>query len=137
VRRFSVRLEDDGLLRQPVEEGALAHAHPDVDGAMAAPFGGTIDLFRRLGGRHGRRARADFDRHFQRIAVGHPARGGQQHGLRRFAQLGLWNKNPAGIALIEIAQPRQPVPQVEGDTAFAGGALQARQGGRQGIKLIE
>ena len=38
---------------------------------------------------------------------------------------GLREQNPAGIALIEVAQPRPAVPQVEGDTAFAGGALQA------------
>ena len=47
------------------------------------------------------------------------------HGLRRFAGLRLREQNPAGIALIEVAQPRPTVPQVEGDTAFAGGALQA------------
>src|SRR3984957_341320 len=118
-------LEDDGLLRQPVEGGVLAHAHGDVDGAMAAAPGGAVDLLGRLGGRDGGRLWANFDRHFQRIAVGPPARGGQQDGLRRFAQLGRREQNPAGIALIEIAQPRLAVPQVEGDTAFAGGALQA------------
>ena len=112
--------------------------HGDVDGAMAAARGGAIDLLGRLGGRDGGRTGADLDGHVERIAVGHAARGGQQDGLRRFAQLGLGEQNPAGIALIEIAQPRLAVPQVEGDTAFAGGALQA--GGAMaviGIVLID
>src|ERR1700737_1628501 len=125
-------LEDDGLLRQPVERGALAHAHGDIDGAMAAALGGAVDLLRRLGRRHRCRAGADLDRHFERIAVGHPARGGQQDGLRRFARLGLREQNPAGIALIEGGQPCLAVPHIEGDTAFAGGALQAgRYGGHR------
>ena len=46
-------LEHDGLLRQPVERRALAHAHGDIDGAMAAALGGAVDLLRRLGRRHG------------------------------------------------------------------------------------
>jgi hypothetical protein len=65
-------LEDDGLLRQPIERRALAHAHGDVDGTMAAALGGAVDLLGRLGRRHGRPAGADLDGHLERIAVGHP-----------------------------------------------------------------
>ena len=109
----------------PIAVDAMGGDHAPsvvVDGAVAAAFGRTIDLFRRLGGRHGGRPGADLDGHFERIAVGHPARGGQQDRQGWFPRLGLREQNPAGIALIEIAEPGPAVPQVEGDTAFAGGA---------------
>ena len=80
-------LEHDGLLRQPFQGRPLGDAHRDIDGAMAAALGGPVDLLGRLGGGDGRGARPDLDRHFEGIAVGDPARGGQMHGLRRFAGL--------------------------------------------------
>jgi hypothetical protein len=61
---------------------------------MAAALGGAVDLFRRLvvatAVAPGRSIAISG------IAVGHPARGRQQDGLRRFAQLGLGEQDPAG-----------------------------------------
>src|SRR5215468_3925885 len=123
-------LKDDGLLRQPVECGAFLHAHGDIDGARTGALGGAVDLLGGLGSGDGRRAGAKVDGHLERIAAGHPARRGDQHRQRRLAGLGLWEQNPAGIALIEIAEPGAALPQIEGDAAFAAGALQKGGGGR-------
>ena len=75
-----------------------------------AARGGAIDLFRRLGGADGLAPGPTSIAIFEDIAAGHPARGGHQDGLRRFARLGLGEQNPAGIALIEVGQARLPRP---------------------------
>ena len=119
-------LEQDRLLRQPVDMRAVAHNQPVLDHRVGAER--AIDPFAGRGGQHQSGPGPGICRPAEVIAAGQSPGGVHQHRLQGVA-VRVGKPDLGAALLIEAGDPRPAVANGRDNAALAAGALQGRRNG--------
>jgi hypothetical protein len=118
-------VEQNGLLRQPFEPGALPKIEIDVERRSGA--GATVGLFGRLRGDHRGRAGLQAHRDLERIAADDAPARVEQHGARQLAGRGARHEDAKRRLLKEPCQMcRSPMGEHEPRHTCRRGGIRTR-----------